>query len=268
MSAPTLFVCATPIGNLNDISQRLIDTLKHVDLLAVEDSRVTSKLLNHLSLSKKMVSIEKFSEARKSTIILDALNKGLSVALLSDAGTPAISDPGSRLVSKTRENGFRVVPIPGPSALSAFLSASGLTENIVTFAGFFPRKASIASEVCQKYSGSTLVFFESGKRILKTLEWLNSQYLIKELVLAKEISKAFERFISGSYQDVVDELAEVPLKGEWVFGVRLSTSVETSIEDIISQLHACNLSNKDIVKVATKCFNLNRNDVYARLEGA
>ena len=169
MTTPTLFVCATPIGNLSDISQRLVETLKHVDLLAVEDSRVTVKLLNHLSLSKKMVSIEKFSEARKSTVILDALNKGLSVALLSDAGTPAISDPGSRLVFHVRENGFNVVPIPGPSALTAFLSAAGFSENIVTFAGFFPRKPNLAKKVCDAHLSSTLVFFESGKRILESL---------------------------------------------------------------------------------------------------
>ena len=103
LSRPTLFVCATPIGNLSDISQRLVDTLKQVDLLAVEDSRVTVKLLNHLSISKKMVSIEKIFEAKKTSTIINALNNGLSVALLSDAGTPAISDPGSRLVFHVRE---------------------------------------------------------------------------------------------------------------------------------------------------------------------
>ena len=186
-----LYVVATPIGNLDDITFRAIETLKAADLIACEDTRVSRVLLDRWNVSTSLISLHRFNETKKTSVILDHLRKGSNVALISDAGTPNISDPGYRLVRSAMDEGFRVVPIPGPSSIVAALSVSGIDGSSFVFMGFSPRKASALEQFFQTISheGRTAIFLDTARRIMKTLEIAVRFIPSRRMVLAQRVDQ-------------------------------------------------------------------------------
>ena len=217
----TLYLVATPIGNLEDITLR---ALRQCNVIAAEDTRRTKQLLKAHDISQKVVSCHKFNEAKRSQVILDCLGNGQSVALVSDAGTPGISDPGGRIVRAAIKAGNRVESVPGPCALTAALPASGLPTEEFHFVGFLPHKSGGRKKMLDaldKISG-TLCFYESPHRITKLLGELQSQWPGSEVVLARELTKKFEEFLRGSPSKLAAYYAERKPKGEFVVLVHRS----------------------------------------------
>ncbi len=218
----TLYIVATPIGNMEDITLRAIRVLKEVDYILCEDTRTTQNLLNKYEIKTKTMSYHAHSTEGKEVAIINLLKAGKNLAMVSDAGTPCISDPGVMLVSNVRKEFGReakVSPIPGPSALISALSACGISSAEFTFLGFLPHKKGrikIFNEI--KESGRMMVFYESTHRILKTLESLNTYVPKFKVVLAREITKQFEEFISGEPNEILSYLNDnkVKQKGEFV----------------------------------------------------
>ncbi|WP_026377489.1 16S rRNA (cytidine(1402)-2'-O)-methyltransferase [Aestuariibacter salexigens] len=206
-----LYVVATPIGNLDDMTKRAIEVLTHVDVIAAEDTRHSQKLLSHYSISTPLLSLHEHNEQQRSEQLIAKMQQGQSIALISDAGTPLISDPGYQLVNLCTRNNIRVTPIPGPSALITALSAAGLPTDRFIFEGFLPVKSAARDKSLSKLLGesATVVFYESPRRILTTVEAIISELgEDRRLVLAKELTKAFETFFSGTAAQCRDWLAE------------------------------------------------------------
>lgn len=215
----TLYIIATPIGNMSDISERAIETLRLCDVVACEDTRVTGNLLKRFGISKEMFVNEDSRERSVAPALLEMLKNGKNVALVSDAGTPCISDPGFRIVRACRAEGVKVVPIPGACAFAAALSASGLPSDSFLFAGFLPAKTSARKNFFEKYKNfeHTLIFYESPYRIEKFIDDALEIFGGGRMVcVAKEISKMFERFFVGELADVAAELKKSSTKGEFV----------------------------------------------------
>lgn len=215
----TLYIVATPIGNLSDISERALDILKTCDKIACEDTRVARKLLSHFDFHKPLVSYRDENESAQAAKLVEDLKQGLSIVLISDAGTPTISDPGFRIVRLSRKEGLPVSPIPGPCALIAALSASGLPSNAFFFGGFLaPKKAArIRFFEAQKQADHTLILYESCHRIQSFMEdLLCCLGPLRVVVLAREVSKKFETFLVGSAETVLAQLKAQSSKGEFV----------------------------------------------------
>jgi len=192
-----LYIVATPIGNLEDLSFRALRTLREVDLIAAEDTRRTAKLLAHYEIRTGMISFREHNEARETPRLIRRLQESQSIALVSDAGTPGISDPGARLVRAARENGIRVIPIPGPNAVATALSASGFPADAFVFAGFPPRGGEARREWFKALCDDerTLVLFEAPHRIESTLSELHQLLAKRPIILARELTKANEEFV-------------------------------------------------------------------------
>ena len=214
----TLYLVATPIGNLEDITLRAIRTLKECDVIAAEDTRRTGQLLSHLGISKQMLSYFQHNEARRTVEIVERLRRGERVALVSDAGTPGISDPGERIVKAALSAGFRVEPVPGPSAVIAALIASGLTTDEWHFVGFLPHKSGQRRTELErlKQVPGTLVLYESPYRIEKLLGELSELLPERTVVLAREVTKKFEEFLRGRPAELIAATSQRKLKGEFV----------------------------------------------------
>lgn len=218
MNYGTLYIVATPIGNLSDVSERVKKVLADCDLVACEDTRVTGVLLNKLGIQKEMFVNENSREKSAAPALLEKLMSGKNVALVSDAGTPCISDPGFRIVRACRANGVRVIPISGPCAFITALSASGLPSNSFLFAGFLPPKTSARKAFFEKYIDfpHSLIFYESPYRIEKfaadALEIFGAQ---RYVCFAKELTKFYERFFVGELAQVCEELKNASTKGEF-----------------------------------------------------
>lgn len=214
----TLYLVATPIGNLEDITLRAIRTLRECDLVAAEDTRRTGQLLKYLGISKPMLSYFQFNEARRSEQILDRLRQGGKIALVTDAGSPGISDPGERVVRAVVEAGLRVESVPGPSAMIVALTASGLPADEFHFVGFLPHKSGQRRNRLQKLGdvSGTLIIYESPYRIEKLLEELADIYPSRHVVLARELTKKFEEFLRGSPAQLLETTRNRVLKGEFV----------------------------------------------------
>ncbi len=261
----TLYVCATPIGNLEDASFRLIRTLQEVDLIACEDTRKTKILLDRYDLTTAMVSIEKFSEGKKVKSLIDRLQKGESLALVSDAGTPAISDPGAHFVRQVRDAGIPVYGIPGPSSVTTVLSISGILANQFFFGGFFPKSETHALALLKKTSGLQVpvVFFESAKRFQKTLSLLASQPESWQVFAAKELTKRFETTFEGRAKDVLKKWTLGSHKGEWclILTCQAKTS-DLDLAHVLSVFQKAGLSKSQMVKLGTTLFHFKRNTIY------
>jgi len=218
LTPATLYLVATPIGNLEDITLRALRTLRGCDVIAAEDTRRTGQLLNYFGISRPLLSYFRFNEAKRSEEILQRLARGEKVALVTDAGTPGISDPGERVVKAAVAAGFRVEPVPGPCALIAALTASGLGTEEFHFIGFLPVK----SGQRRKKLGSlrdtpgTLAFYESPYRIEKLLGELNELLPDVTVVLARELTKKFEEFLRGTPAELLEIAKKRSLKGEFV----------------------------------------------------
>src|SRR3954452_23521409 len=214
----TLYLVATPIGNLEDITLRALRTLKECDVVAAEDTRRTGQLLKHLGISKSMLSYFQFNEAKRSEQIIERLRRGEKIALVTDAGSPGISDPGERVVKAAIAAGFRVEAVPGPSALVAALTASGLPTEEFHFIGFLPHKSGQRRkklESLKSFDGA-LVLYESPYRIDKLIEELNDIYPARRIVMARELTKKFEEYLRGTPGEILKAVKDRSLKGEFV----------------------------------------------------
>ena len=214
----TLYLVATPIGNLEDITLRALRTLRECDLVAAEDTRHTGQLLHHFNISRPMVSYYRFNEARRSEEIIERLRGGQTVALVTDAGTPGISDPGERVVQAALAAGCRVEAVPGPCALVAALTASGLPTAEFHFSGFLPHKSGQRRkrlEQLREVSG-TLVFYEAPYRVVMLMEELADILPDRTVVLAREVTKKFEEFLRGTPATLLEHFTKRPPKGEFV----------------------------------------------------
>jgi len=218
LSAGTLYLVATPIGNLEDITLRALRVLRECDVVAAEDTRRSGQLLKHFGISKPLLSYFQFNEAKRSEEIIERLRRGAKVALVTDAGSPGISDPGERVVRAAIGAGLRVEAVAGPCALVAALTASGLPTEEFHFVGFLPHKSGQRRnqlEALRAVAG-TLVFYESPYRIEKLLGELNEVYPAREVVLARELSKKFEEFLRGKPAELLEVAQKRSLKGEFV----------------------------------------------------
>ncbi|MEQ5836927.1 16S rRNA (cytidine(1402)-2'-O)-methyltransferase [Marinobacter sp. NFXS9] len=269
-----LYIVATPIGNLGDISQRAADILARVDCIAAEDTRHTQRLLQVLGLHRPLVALHEHNERELHESVLQRLRQGESVALVSDAGTPLISDPGFILVRAAREQGLTVVPIPGPCAITTALSAAGLPTDRFTFEGFLPtkRKARLDALKALRHESRTLVFYEAPHRIRETAVALAEAFgAERSVVLARELTKAFETFYSGTAGDVVEQLAEDDYaeKGEYVVMV---AGAPASSEDAATEIDPDELLTvllrevpvKVAARMASELTGLSRNELYQR----
>lgn len=267
----TLYVVATPIGNLQDITLRALEILKTVDAIAAEDTRHTSHLLSHFAIQKKLIAVHEHNEQKSAQILLDRLRAGESIALVTDAGTPGISDPGAIVVDVLREAGVRVVPVPGASALIAALSASGITTNGFVFHGFLPASGSQRRktlEVLKAYP-STLVFYEAPHRIIECVEDLATVLGgERRITIAREITKTFETFHRCALQDakIWLESDSNQQRGEFVLLVEAAALVEQAdiSEDAerILKLLLADLPLKQAVKLATDITGVKKNILY------
>jgi 16S rRNA (cytidine1402-2'-O)-methyltransferase len=218
LTAGTLYLVATPIGNLEDITLRALRTLKECDVVAAEDTRRTGQLLKHFGISKPLLSCFQFNEARRSEEILQRLSRGEKVALVTDAGSPGISDPGERVVKAAIAAGFRVEPVPGPCALVAGLTACGLPTDEFHFIGFLPHKSGQRRKQLEalKVMPGTLVLYESPYRIERLLTELHEVFPERPVVLGRELTKKFEEFLRGKPADLLEAARKRVLKGEFV----------------------------------------------------
>lgn len=212
-----LYITATPIGNLSDITLRAIETLKQVDQILCEDTRTTQKLLQHYNISKELISLNAVNEQKKINFVINKLNEGLQIALVSDAGTPGISDPGIRLINAAIKAGYQPVPVPGVTALITALSIAGLPTDSFVFEGFLPQKkgrqkliSGLADET------RTIVLYESTYRIEKLLHELNNYFPERFIVICRELTKMFEETWRGKPQEILDSLQSRTIKGEFV----------------------------------------------------
>jgi 16S rRNA (cytidine1402-2'-O)-methyltransferase len=265
-----LYIVATPIGNLGDISQRAKDVLSSADIIAAEDTRVTKKLFSllGLSLQKKFIVYEDHSENEKFQEIIDFINQGKTVALVSDAGSPLISDPGYKLVRECRKQNIKISVIPGACAMVCALQLSGLPTNRFMFAGFVPNKEKARIDLFSelKNINTTLVLYETANKLDKTLFAIEKIMPNREIAIVREITKIYEECISGFASELIDRIEENPLKGELVLVIEPPHEIEKAdinLDDII-QNELKNHTLKEAVKIVSEKYGLKRNDVYEK----
>ena len=227
----TLYIVSTPIGNREDITLRALRILKEVDLVAAEDTRHTSLLLRHFGIQTPLTSYFEGNELKKKEFILHKLKQGLRVALVSDAGTPGISDPGFRLIQAAIENQIPVVPIPGPSAVIVALSVSGLPTDAFLFKGFLPHKSKKRRDLLKQLEGvrETLIFYESPHRLSETLDDIFDILGDREIVLARELTKVYEEVLRGKVSEIRTQIGERKLKGEITLVISGKTRLQKKI---------------------------------------
>jgi len=264
----TLYIVSTPIGNLEDITLRALRVLKEASVIAAEDTRHSRKLLAHYGISKPLISYWGQTEKTKSAHILERIHSGQSVALISDAGTPGISDPGAILIKKAVEENIKVVSIPGPSALIAALSLSGLPTEEFIFRGFLPPKKSQRQKVLNELSleSRTLIFYEAPHRILETLKDMEKIFVERRAALAKEITKIHEEVLRGSISEILSKLEKTAIAGEYVITLEGKRDRERTISsDIlleISSLMKKGLGRKEAVKKIAEAYGLSKKELY------
>lgn len=268
----TLFLVATPIGNLGDITLRALETLKQVDLIAAEDTRHSSKLLQHFGIKTPLTSLHDYNETKSSKFICSQLQQGKNIALISDAGTPLISDPGYHLVKTVRENNFQAVPIPGACAAIAALSAAGLPTDKFVFAGFLPAKSKQQLQQLNELitETRTLIFYESPHRLLQTINNMLTTFgPNRYAVIAKELTKIFETIYGNTLSEVQNWLLADPQhqKGEFVIlvkGVEKTVTINPEILRILKLL-AKDLSSKQAATLTAQITGANKNQLYRML---
>lgn len=264
-----LYIVATPIGNLEDISQRAKTVLADADTIACEDTRVARKLFSllELPLPKKFISYEDHSEQDKAHLLADLIENGEIVALISDAGSPLISDPGYKLVRLCRSKGLPVHAVPGASAVISALQLSGLPTNRFMFAGFIPNKDKARTDLFSelKNINTTLVFYETALRLVKTLKVMAEAFGQREIAVAREITKIYEECRNGTAVDLISHFEQNPPKGEIVIMVAPPTADEQMQIDIYEQLRTRlqNMSLKNAVKEVSELSGRHKNEVYA-----
>lgn len=270
----TLYIVPTPIGNLEDITLRALRVLKEADVIAAEDTRVTRKLLSHYDIHVPLISYHKFSRESKIDEILETLESGKTVALVTDAGTPGISDPGEELISASIAHNIKIEPLPGPTAIITALVASGLSTSRFVFEGFPPRKDSERSKYFKELKSDprTICFYESPLRLKKTLEAILKTIGDRQVAVAREITKLFEEIFRGTVSEAIIHFSEKKIQGEIV--IILQGASDTDIEDVmpevtlemrINELISSGLSDRDTVKRCMEEFNLPKREIYAEV---
>lgn len=274
-----LYVVPTPIGNLDDMTIRAVNILKEVDVIACEDTRQTSKLINHFNIEASLISYHEHNKFERENQLLDLLKQGKSIALVSDAGMPIISDPGAELVRRVREEGFDVIVLPGANAALTALVGSGLAGGSFTFYGFLPRKKSEIIQVLKALSEQehTLIFYESPHRVKKTLQTMQEVYASdRKVVLARELTKKFEEYITGTIDElmVLIESEQLELRGEFVIVVEGRKEFENSLstwweqlsinEHIEHYIREENITSKEAIKRVANERKLPKREVYQK----
>ena len=263
-----LYIVPTPIGNLEDITLRALRVLKEAEWIAAEDTRHTQHLLAHFGLKTALTSYHDHNERDKARLLVERLRSGASIALVSDAGTPAISDPGYRIVVDAIRAGIEVVPLPGASALTTALSASGLPTGRFLFEGFLPAKAQERKAKLQtlRREAATLVFYEAPHRLLDSLAEMLKIFGDREIAVARELTKVHEEFLRGKLREVVRALADRDIKGEIVIMVHgASGEAQVSDEELhgtIRQLAANGMGVKEIAELLGERYGLAKKEVY------
>lgn len=270
-----LYVVATPIGNLEDITFRAVRILKEVSLIAAEDTRHSRKLLAHYSIQTPLVSCHEHNESSRLPEFIEILRSGRDIALVSDAGTPSISDPGYRLARACAEAGFSVIPIPGPSAVTAGLSVSGLPTDTFTFVGFVSRKQGRrrAELAGLRTHPATLIIYESPRRLIRLIEELADEFgPHRQAMLAREISKLHEEYLRGTLQTLLSDLkAREQIRGEcalFVKGYDTASDIppESDLDqEILASLDSPDMKTSKLAKALAKKYNLSKNEVYQRI---
>jgi 16S rRNA (cytidine1402-2'-O)-methyltransferase len=285
--APGLYLVATPIGNLGDITLRALDMLRRVDLIACEDTRQTQKLLNHFEIATPTVSCHQHNERERASELIEKLRAGARIALVSDAGMPGISDPGSWLTAEAIATGIAVIPIPGANAALSALAASGLPTGQFLFLGFLPEKAgarrtrieALAAEVERNEAARTLVFYEAPHRVLETLADLEAVFGPDlRVVVARELTKIHEEFLRGTVAEARRELAgrdrirgEITLLVEAVPGAKAATGAPVRIADRIARLQAeagpeAGMDEKEALKRLARELGRSKSELYRELQ--
>jgi 16S rRNA (cytidine1402-2'-O)-methyltransferase len=263
-----LYIVPTPIGNLEDITLRALRILKEVDVIAAEDTRHTRHLLTHYGIKTALTSYHEHNEREKASSLVERIKNGASVALVADAGTPAIADPGFRLVLEAIRSGVQVVPLPGACALAAVLSASGLPTDRFLFEGFLPAKQSQRKAKLQtlREVAATMVFYEAPHRLSETLSDLQQILGARQIVVAREVSKLHEEFVRGTVAEVIGQLADREVKGEITIVVHGSTGEaqvsEQQLRAEIGRLSRSGTGVKEIAELLGERYGLSKREVY------
>ena len=269
----TLYIVATPIGNLEDITLRALRVLREVDWIACEDTRQTRKLLDHFGIAKPMVSYHEHNESGRAVELVGKLTSGGSGALVSDAGTPLISDPGYRLVQAAIAAAIPVVPIPGASATVSALSAAGLPTDAFRFCGFLPPKSSQRKKTLEQWKPetATLIFYETPHRILEALEDVAAVMGSRPVVVARELTKLHEEFLRGTAAEVRAELAARPsVKGEITLLIGKTDEVQaddTPLEEAVRAAEQSGLPRMEAIKQVARQRGLSKREVYRLIAG-
>ena len=264
-----LYVVATPIGNLEDITLRAIKILKDVDLIAAEDTRHTLKLLNHLEISKPLISYHRHNEDVKSDILIEKLEQGQNIALVSDAGTPGICDPGEEVIKKCIDIGIKVIPIPGACAMINSLICSGIDTKEFTFLGFLPLNKKLRKNKLEeiKNSNKTIIIYEAPHKLETTLKDLKEILGERKIVLAREVTKIHEEFIREDIDSLIEKAKNI--KGEIVLIIDANHNIkkENNLNELSLQEHYKYYENqgfdkKEIIKKIAKDRNVSKNEIY------
>ena len=277
MAVGRLYVVATPIGNLDDITVRALSILRQVALIAAEDTRHSKRLLNHYQISTPLTSYHEHNESAKTGQLLTVLQEGRDVALITDAGTPGISDPGYRVVRAAHEQGLPVVPVPGASAVITALAASGLPSDAFSFHGFFPRKKGTALALLERLveDGGTHIFFESPNRLGVTLELLAEAAPSCEACVARELTKVHEEILRGAPSALAQHYREEPPRGECVLLAHFAAApAEAGIPDtqrlrdlVDTAMRDEGLTRRDAIRAVSVRLKISRRLVYAAAQG-
>lgn len=265
-----LYIVATPIGNLEDITLRALRVLKEVDLIAAEDTRQTLKLLNHYEINKPLISYHRHNEETKSEILIEKLRNGENIALVSDAGTPGICDPGEEVIKKAIEDNIEVIPIPGSCAMINALIVSGISTKEFEFLGFLPLNKKLRRQKLKEIENSskTIIIYEAPHKMKTTLGDLKEILKDRKIVLARELTKIHEEFIRKSIDELLSEIDTI--KGEMILiieGNKIDTEEcknfdEISLEDHYKLYEEKGLNKKEIIKQIAKDRNVNKNEIY------
>ncbi|MBR6349232.1 MAG: 16S rRNA (cytidine(1402)-2'-O)-methyltransferase [Lachnospiraceae bacterium] len=277
--AGKLYLCATPIGNLDDITFRVVDTLKNVDLIAAEDTRHTIKLLNHYDIKTKMTSYHEHNKYEKAEVLVAELLKGTNIALVTDAGTPGISDPGEELVKQALAAGIEVTSLPGPAALIVAVSMCGLSSRRFVFEGFLPTVKKERREALARLENETrtIVIYEAPHRILKTLKDLQDVLGDREIRICRELTKVHESVLAITIADAIKLYEENEPKGEMVVVIQgkdeeeiaqeeRASWEEMSVKDHVEHYMQQGLSEKDAMKQAARDRGLSKRDIYDEIK--
>lgn len=267
-----LYIVATPIGNLEDITLRALNILKNIDLIAAEDTRQTLKLLNHYEISKPLISYHRHNEDVKSEILIEKLNEGQDIALVSDAGTPGICDPGEVVIKKAIEEGITVVPIPGACAMINALIASGISTSEFIFLGFLPLNKKNRKQKLEeiKNSNKTIILYEAPHKMKNTLEDLKDIIGDRRITLARELTKIHEEFIRDNINNILDKIDS--LKGEMILiieGKNIEYNLQNELNELTLEEHyeyykKQGFDKKEIIKKIAKDRNVNKNEIYMK----